>query len=95
MPRDCDNRSYGSITISNQGTGNATLKILVVQYPTLPSFATAFIAGSTCSHVPANSTTTLYVTGLPVAAEAGSYYDGWFVLTSGAQSNVFSGQFVS
>jgi hypothetical protein len=86
-------QGYGTITVSNQGTGAGELKLLVIQYPGFSSFATASMAGRSCSNLPPNSSTTVYVTGLPAAAQAGSYYDGWFVLTSGAQTNVFSGQF--
>jgi hypothetical protein len=86
-------QSYGIITISNEGTGAGVLKILVIQYPGVSSFATASMTGRSCSNLPPNSSTTLYVTGLPVAAPAGAYYDGWFMLTSGAQTNVFAGQF--
>jgi hypothetical protein len=88
--------NFGTIVIVNNGTGGAALKILVIQYPELPSnngFATSYLVGKSCSVLPPNSAATLYITGLPATASAGSYFDGWFVLTSGAQSNVFSGQF--
>lgn len=84
---------YGTITISNQGTGGATLKLLVIQYPAFSPYATVYLAGQSCNALPPNSITTIYVAGLPAAAQSGSYYDGWFVLTSGAETNVFSGQF--
>lgn len=85
--------SYGTITISNEGTGSAALKLLVIQYPAFSPYATAYFAGKSCNALPPNSTTTIYVVGLPASAQSGSYYDGWFVLTSGAETNVFSGQF--
>jgi hypothetical protein len=85
--------SYGTITVSNQGTGSVTLKFLVIQYPAFSPYATVYLAGQSCNALSPNSTTTIYVTGLPAAAQSGSYYDGWFVLTSGAETNVFSGQF--
>lgn len=85
--------SYGTITIANEGAGGAALKLLVIQYPGFSPYATAYLTGQSCNALPPNRTMTIYVVGLPAAARSGSYYDGWFVLTSGAETNVFSGQF--
>lgn len=82
---------YGTVMVSNLGTATGTLKLMALQYS--GGIYTTYLNGTSCSSIHPHSSVTLYVRALPTKATAGSYYDGWFVLTSGSETNVFSSKF--